>query len=59
MGNVKGYVSAANLIAQERIAGEMLRTQIEQFKAYAEKKGWKLEFIDDEIIVDTKGQNDE
>lgn len=59
MGNVRGYVSAANLIAQERVAGEMMRAQIEEFEAYAKSKGWELYYVGDEILVDTKGQKDE
>ena len=59
MGNVRGYVSPVNLIAQERVAGEMMRSQIEEFEAYAESKGWELEYVGDEIIVNTKGQKDE
>jgi DNA invertase Pin-like site-specific DNA recombinase len=59
MANVKGYVRAADLIRQERAAGEIMHRQIEEFKAYAEKQGWKLEFVDDEILVDTETRKED
>lgn len=55
MGNVKGFIRASDLIRQEKAAGEIMREQIERFKEFAAEKGWELEFVDDEITVDTKG----
>jgi hypothetical protein len=51
MDSDKRYVSLENLIAQERVGAEMMRDQIEQLIAYAEKRGWEVEIIDDEIVI--------